>query len=178
MMKTAFQCALAFVVWVGVVCAQQSPPAQASVTISGKTLTIKYSAPTVRGREGHLFGPGGKISQDANYPVWRAGANAATAFHTDAGLDVAGLRVPAGNYTLYILVEDPNAWQLIINKQTGQGGLTYDKTQDLGRVTMTMSKPPALVEKLQYTLSDEGGNKGKLQVAWENHVASVPIAVK
>ena len=179
MMKTAFQFALAFLVSVGVVCAQQqSPSAQATVTIAGKTLTVKYSAPSVRGREGHLFGPGGKISTDRNYPVWRAGANAATAFHTDADLDVAGLTVPAGNYTLFVLVEDQNAWQLIVNKQTGQSGLSYDKAQDLGRVQMTMSKPPTLVEMLKYTLSDEGGNKGKLDLAWENHVATVPITVK
>jgi hypothetical protein len=178
-MKTAFQFALAFVVSAGVVCAQQqSPPAQAAVTISGKTITIKYSAPSVRGREGHLFGPAGKISHDPNYPVWRAGANSATTLHTDADLDIAGLRVPAGTYTLFVLVEDPDAWQLIVNKQTGQWGLRYDQTQDLGRVKMTMSKPPALVETLRYTLSDEGRGAGKLELAWEDHVASVPIAVK
>jgi hypothetical protein len=50
--------------------------------------------------------------------------------------------------------------------------------QDLGRVKMTMSKPPAPIEKLKYTLSDLGGNKAKLQLEWENHIASVPITVK
>src|SRR5690242_17639208 len=90
----------------------QSPPAQTSVTIGGKTLTIKYSAPSVRGRK--IFGDGGLLSNDGTYPVWRAGANAATAFHTDADLDVGGLSVPKGDYTLFVLVQDPNAWQLII----------------------------------------------------------------
>jgi hypothetical protein len=156
--------------------AQLSPPAQASVTIAGKTLTIKYCAPSVRGRK--IFGPGGRISQDRTYPVWRAGANAATAFHTDADLDVGGLNVPKGDYTLYVLVSDPDQWQLIINKQTGQWGLTYNQNMDLGRVKMTMSKPPALIETLKYTLSDLGGNKGRLQLEWENHIASVPITVK
>jgi hypothetical protein len=173
MMKTVLHFALVLVVSVGVVCAQQSPPEQATATIAGKTLTIKYSAPSVRGREGKLFGPDGKISHDPNYPVWRAGANGATTFHTDANLDVGGLTVPAGTYTLFVLVENPDAWQLIVNKQTGQWGLRYDKSQDLGRVPMTMSKPPALVETLKYTLS-----AGKLELASENHVASVPIAVK
>jgi hypothetical protein len=31
---------------------------------------------------------------------------------------------------------------------------------------------------MKYTLSDLGGNKGKLQLEWENHIASVPITVK
>jgi hypothetical protein len=43
---------------------------------------------------------------------------------------------------------------------------------------MTMAKPPATVEELKYTLVDEGGNKGKLTLAWENVSASVPITVK
>jgi len=178
MMKTAFKTALATVVSIGIVCAQQSPPAQASATIAGKTISIKYAAPSVRGREGQLFGPGGKISHDPNYPVWRAGANSATTLHTDADLQIGSLHVPAGTYTLFVSIENPDAWELIVNKQTGQWGLKYDKSQDLGRVKMNMSKPAALVEKLQYTLSDEGGNKGKLELAWENHVASVPIAVQ
>jgi hypothetical protein len=178
MMKTAVPFALALVASVGMVSAQKSPPEQTSATIAGKTLTITYSAPSVRGREGKLFGPGGKISEDPNYPVWRAGANAATTLHTDADLTIGGLDVPTGTYTLFVLVENPDAWQLIINKQTGQWGLKYDKSQDLGRVPMEMSKPSSLVETLKYTIRDEGDHKGKLELAWENHVASVPITVR
>jgi len=154
----------------------QSPAEQASATIGGKGLTIRYSAPSVRGRQ--IFGDTGVVSHDKTYPVWRAGANKATAFHTDADLDVGGLNVPAGDYTLFVLVKDPDAWQLIINKQTGQWGLTYKEDQDLGRVKMSMSKPSAPVETLKYTLTDEGGNKGKLTLAWDDHEASVPITVK
>ena len=157
-------------------CAQQSPPAEASITVAGKKITIGYSAPSVHGRK--IFGDGGLLSHDPTYPAWRAGANSATAFHTDANLDVGGLAVPKGDYTLYCWVKDPDAWQLIISKETGQWGLSYNASRDLGRVKMTMSKPPAPVERLKYTLTDLGGNKAKLQLEWENHVASVPIAVK
>jgi hypothetical protein len=59
-----------------------------------------------------------------------------------------------------------------------QWGLTYTPDQNLGHVKMVMSKPPALVETLKYTLADEGGNKAKLTLEWENHVASAPITVK
>jgi hypothetical protein len=153
-----------------------SPDATTAVTIGGKDLSIKYAAPSVRGRK--MFGPGGLISNDPNYPVWRAGANSATAFHTDADLTIGTLSVPKGDYTLYALVEDPNNWQLIINKSTGQWGLTYDKAQDLGRVKMTMSKPPALIEVYKMTLSAAGPKSGKLQLEWEQHIASVAITLK
>jgi hypothetical protein len=154
----------------------QSPPATASATIGGKTISVKYAAPSVRGRQ--IFGDGGLISRDPNYPVWRAGANSATAFHTDADLVIGTLNVPKGDYTLYADIKDPNNWELIVNKQTGQWGLTYEPGQDLGRVRMSMSKPTAPVEVLKYTISDLGGGKGKLQLEWENHIASVPITVK
>ena len=149
-----------------------------SIAIGGKTISIKYSAPAVNGRVGKLFGKDGTIGKDETYPVWRAGANAATALHTDADLDLGGLTVPKGDYTLYVNLVNLGAWELIVNKQTGQGGMSYDAKQDLGRVKMTMAKPPALVEQLQYTLSGTGGNKGKLQLAWENVEASVSLTVK
>ena len=153
-----------------------SPPAQSSVEIGGKKLSVKYSAPSVHNRQ--IFGPGGVISHDPTYPVWRAGANSATAFHTDADLDIGGLSVPKGDYTIFVNVGDPEHWELIINKQIGQWGLAYNKAMDLGRVKMTMTKPPAKIETYKMTLSSTGGNTGKLQLEWDNSIASVPITVK
>jgi hypothetical protein len=175
--KTFWICTLAMVAAVSLASAQ-SPAATASVNIGGKTISIHYSAPSVRGRVGKIFGEGGLISNDRTYPAWRGGANSATALHTDAELDIGGLKVPPGDYTLFIGVKDPNAWELIVNKQTGQSGLEYDAKQDLGRVKMTMSKPKALVEQLTYTLTNAGGNKVKLQLAWENKEGSVTATVK
>jgi hypothetical protein len=156
--------------------APASPAADTSVTIAGKAITIKYSAPSMRGRT-DIFGKNGVIGKDANYPVWRAGANSATALHTDADLDIKGLAVPKGDYTLYVFLNDGN-WQLIVNKQTGQWGLTYSQAQDLGRVAMDMSKPPSPIETYKMTLTSAGGNAGKLQLEWADVVASVPFTVK
>jgi len=153
----------------------QSPKAETSVTINGKTISIKYSAPSVRGRK--IFGAGNLISHDPHYPVWRAGANEATALHTDADLTIGKLSVPKGDYTLFV---DTGAspWQLIVSKATGEWGLDYDQSKDLGRTPMTMSKPPAVVETYKMTLSSTGGNKGKLELAWENVDASVDFTAK
>ena len=174
--KTFFQCASLLIAACGVGSAQFSPPAQAAITVNGKKLAINYSAPSVHNRK--IFGDGGLVSRDPTYPAWRAGANSATAFHTDADLDVGGLNVPKGDYTLYCWVKNPDAWELIINKQTGQWGLEYTASQDVGRVKMTMTKPPALIETMKYTFTNQGGNKVMLQLAWENHVATVPVVVK
>jgi len=141
-----------------------SPPAETSVSLSGKTVAIKYSSPSMRGRK--IFGelvPFGK--------VWRAGANEATALHTDADIVLGNLTVPAGDYTLFVIPE-PDSWTLIVNKQTGQWGLTYNQDQDLGRVKMKLAKV-APVESYKMTLSPT-----QLTLEWEETAASVPLKLK
>lgn len=147
-----------------------SPPAETSIVIDGKRISIDYSAPSMRGRQ--IFG-----GLEAYGRVWRAGANAATTLKTEADLNINGLAVPKGEYTLYVLL-DKDQWQLIVNKQTGQWGTEYSEGQDLGRVKMTMSKPQAPIETFKIALSSAGTNKGKLTMEWENTVASVPFTVK
>jgi len=92
-----------------------SPPAQAQCEFSdGKTITVDYSSPRVRGRK--IFDelvPYGK--------VWRTGANEATTFVTNENLiTVKGTSIPPGSYTIFT-VPNSDTWTLIINKHTGQG---------------------------------------------------------
>lgn len=153
----------------------QSPARDTSATIAGKKIEISYSAPSMRGRK--IFGAGGLISNDPTYPVWRAGADDATTIHTDAALEIHGLAVPAGTYTLYVDV-GTTPWQLVINKQNGQWGTQYNKAMDLGRVPLTMTKPGAPIETYKMTLAGEGGNRGKLTLEWADVIASVPFTVR
>jgi hypothetical protein len=73
-----------FLIWASLlaaVCtasAQTSPDETATGKIGAATLVIKYCAPSVRGRK--IFGDGGRVMQDPTAPIWRAGANSATAF--------------------------------------------------------------------------------------------------
>ena len=154
----------------------QSPTATTSAMFAGTRIDICYYAPSVRGRQ--VFGPGGVISSDPTYPIWRAGANAATTLTTTGDLMIGDLHVPAGTYTVYVNVEDPDAWELIVNRETGQWGRSYDASEDLGRVEMAMSTPPALVEMLQYSIDDDGGSQGTLRLAWEQRVGSVRLSAK
>lgn len=153
-----------------------SPPRIASGTIDSAMITIKYSAPSVRGRS-NIFGPGGLISKDKTYPVWRAGANAATSFAASENIRIGSLAVSRGHYTLFADIKNPDAWVLIVNKQTGQWGLTYNSKMDLGRVSMKMTVPSSPIETLNYKIEEKGGNRGLLVLSWDRHVASVPIEV-
>lgn len=154
-----------------------SPPAKAMATINGNTISIVYSSPRVRGREGHIFTAHGLISHDVHYPVWRGGANAATTLKTSADLTIGDLHVPKGTYTLFVDIANPDHWVFVVSKDTGEWGLGYKTGDDLGRVPMHMSKPAHMIEDLRWTITDLGHGKGRLTLAWEYHSASVPIEV-
>ena len=155
-----------------------SPAMETSATLGGKNITIKYSAPSVKGRK--IFGGTGALQPDNT--VWRAGANNATSLHADGNIMVGKLNVPAGDYTLYVFL-DPKGWQLAVSKQTGQWGInrdgstTLDDSKAIGRTPMKMSKPAGLVETYKMTLAGKG-KKGTLTLEWENVSASVAIAAK
>jgi len=148
-----------------------SPPGEASVKFDdGKTITIKYSRPSMRGRKIY----GGLVPYGQ---VWRTGANAATSLTTDANLDIAGATVPAGSYTLYTL-PGASSWQLIINKQTGQWGTEYNQGQDLARVPMKVGQLPSGLEIFTISLDKTGPRAATLKLDWENTTASVNITEK
>jgi hypothetical protein len=171
-MKTAALCTVIAFALAGSAFAQKytSPPATATATIGGKTITITYSAPSLHGRK--MLGGTNPYGQ-----VWRTGANSATTLTTDANLKIGDLDVPAGKYTLYSIPE-ADGFTLIVNKQTGQWGTEYNQAQDLGRTKMTVTHASAPVETFKISLKDDGGNKGTLTLEWGDTVASVPITVQ
>lgn len=145
-----------------------SPPATAQVTLSDKTVSIAYSRPSIRGRKimGGLV-PYGE--------VWRTGANEATTLKTAVDLTIGGVSVPAGAYTLYSLPSE-SGWKLIINKQTGQWGTEYDKSQDLARVDMTRSTLAKPVEMFTMAFDKTGPASADLVLTWE--LTKLTVAVK
>ena len=145
-----------------------SPPASASVTLAGKTVTINYHAPSLRKR--HLVGP--EIVPWNT--VWRTGANEATTLITPISLHIGTLLVPAGTYTVYTL---PTAtkWMLIINKQTGQWGTEYDQTKDLGRVELKAHTIATPQEVMAISFDDIKKDSAELHIRWEAVDESVKI---
>lgn len=149
--------------------APASPAAETSVMLDGKAVSIKYNSPSMKGRK--IFG--GLVPYGE---VWRAGANSATALHTDADLMIGSVSVPKGDYTIYVIPTEKD-WTLIVNKQTGQWGTQYGEGQDLGRVKMALKPAAAPVESFKISLSGSG-KAGSLQMEWENSIATVPMKVK
>lgn len=144
-----------------------SPPAVATTTIDGKTLSIKYNSPSMRGRTimGELV-PYNK--------VWRTGANAATTFVTPVALKIGSLKVPAGTYTLYTLPSS-GTWTLILNRQNGQWGTEYNEAQDLGRTEMRMKPMSSPQELMSISFENTHGDSTELHVRWEKNDEYVKV---
>jgi hypothetical protein len=167
---------VSFIVLIGVLAIAQtpedkskrpSPPATAAVTLKGKKVTIDYSRPSLKGRKvGKELAPYGQ--------VWRTGANEATALTTEVDLNIGGVKVPAGKYTLYTLPSE-GTWKLIINKQTGQWGTKYDESQDLARVDMKKSALPQPVEQFTISFDKKSESTADLNLDWENTRVSVAV---
>jgi Protein of unknown function (DUF2911) len=144
-----------------------SPSAETSMTLGGHAITIEYNAPSARGRKVE----GGLVPYGS---VWRLGADSATTLTTDVAIKIGDLKVPKGVYTLYVLAAD-NGWTLIVNKQTGQWGTEYNEAQDLGRVSMKVTKLSQPAETLKITLKGAGPSQGTLEIAWGGTRAIVPV---
>jgi hypothetical protein len=141
---------------------------EGSFTVHNAEIGLSYGTPQKRGRE--LFGgivPFGER--------WRTGANRATHITTSKDLMIQGLKVPVGEYTLFSIPE-ADGGTLIINKQTGQNGQTYDQTRDLGRVQMNVSQQDRLVEGFTI-VAEEKGNNGMLKLIWGTTVYSVDFQI-
>jgi hypothetical protein len=174
--KTAVVCLFTLTICIFVFAQQDkskrpSPPAQAQCKFSdGKAITVDYSSPRMKGRK--IFG--GLVPYGE---VWRTGANEATAFNTTADLNVEGKDVPVGNYTIFTVPEQ-GKWTLIINKQTGEWGIPYKyEANELARVPMQVSRTASPVENFTIEF-DQSGGTCKLNMSWENTLASVNISEK
>jgi len=148
-----------------------SPPAKADCALAdGKTITVDYSSPRMRGRK--IYGglvPYGQI--------WRAGANEATTFVTQANLVVAGKEVPAGSYTLFTIPGE-DRWTLILSKKTGEWGTSYPgEANDLLRVSMNVEKLSSPVENFTIAF-DPAGSSCTMRLDWELTRAAAKFAEK
>ena len=99
-------------------------------SLSGPSrIAISYGQPHARGRKVE----GGLIPLDT---VWRFGANMSTTLHSDVDLSLGDMKLPRGDYSLFVLYSK-TGYSLIVNRGTGQWGTDHDATKDLGRIALT-----------------------------------------
>jgi len=156
----------------------------------GKWIDITYGRPLLRGRD--AFGGTGADYGKATYagaPVWRAGANVSTRLKTEVPLVIGDKRVPPGEYSLFIELNQPTRWTFIVSnwgaltrfgsstKDALYGAFDYTPAKDVTRATMKVEALPYRVEQLTWTFVDTTDSGGRMAVMWDKTMGSVPFTV-
>lgn len=144
----------------------RSPKAVAQVTQNGITMKVTYSQPSRRGRT--VFG--GVVKYDK---VWRTGANAATIIELAQDVRINGNRLARGRYSLYT-IPTLTDWTVIINRKTGQWGVSYSEAADMMRFTAQTRPYTPAAEQFFISFEPQPGGVNML-LTWDETQVVVPI---
>ncbi|PID71250.1 MAG: hypothetical protein CR985_00660 [Flavobacteriales bacterium] len=148
-------------------CAQKSPKQTADGKADGVTITIDYSAPSVRGRT--IWGGLEKYNK-----VWRAGANENTTVKFDSNVSVNGNALAAGKYGFFIIPKEEGDWTVIFNtKNDSWGAFSYKEEEDALRVDISPEFVDDVQEQLEYSVNDKG-----IRFAWEKVRLFIPVSAQ
>ena len=156
-----------------------SPAASVSQTIGISVVTVKYSRPSVKGREiwGKLvpYGLNAQNFGNGNPAPWRAGANENTTIKFSHDAKVEGQPVPAGEYGLFFVVNEGNTAELILSKDNKSwGSFFYEPKQDLIRSKIQLREIP-FTEMLTYDFISNTKTSSELVLNWEKKQFPVKI---
>jgi hypothetical protein len=143
------------------VLAQGNPRGTSTLTIRGKTVSVDYGRPALKGRTTDALL--GRLKAGG---VWRLGADSSTTFKTGIDLAFGDVTIPAGEYSIWMQRQEDNSWKLLFDKQHGQWGEPEpDPSQCFASVPLVGSTPAAPIELLTLTLSKADGG-GTLTIQW------------
>ena len=139
---------------------QASPRAFVSQAIGVCTVSIDYGRPSANGRK--IIG--GLVPYDK---VWRAGANEATVIVFNYAIMIAGNKIQAGKYGLF-MIPQKDKWIVILNSDWNQwGAYNYNRDDDVLRIEIIPQKVD-YTEMCTYSFVEVSKSKGVLKMTWEN----------
>lgn len=152
---------------------RRSPLDSLTFSVEGKPVKICYSRPAARDRE--IFG--GLVAYDR---LWRTGANEPTMIHTTSALDIAGIRVEPGSYSLYTIPGE-SEWQIIVNRSIDQWGhegryTAEVRAQEVGRARVKSDQAADFVESFTIRSTPAAGGSVNVILEWERTRVGLPIS--
>ncbi|GAA4900148.1 hypothetical protein GCM10023311_27040 [Flaviramulus aquimarinus] len=149
-----------------------SPKDTVEFKLNDLKLEVFYNRPFKKDRE--IFGALVPFNQ-----VWRTGANEATTFETNKTLEVKGMPLVAGKYTLWTVPKD-SVWTVIFNSKQYSWGVNaemkpmWDPNYDVINIEVPVQKLDGPVE--QFTIAfDNSTDNLFLTMAWDAIKVAVPL---
>jgi hypothetical protein len=161
--------------------------AEVSQWIGLVKITITYNSPDVHApsgadRKGHIWGElvHYGFADDGFGPStaipWRAGANETTTISFSHDVKIAGSKVKAGTYGLFIDVQSSGPWNFILSTQLGWGSFQYDPKFDVIRIP-SEAADASYTEWLTYGFDDRKPGSTVAYMQWENKRVAFKIEV-
>jgi hypothetical protein len=149
-----------------------SPKDTVEFKLNDLELEVFYNRPFKKERE--IFGALVPYNQ-----VWRTGANEATTFETNKSLEVNGIQLLAGKYTLWTVPKD-STWTVMFNSKQYSWGVNAemkpmgDPNYDALNIEVPVQKLQNPVE--QFTIAfDNSTDNLLLTMAWDDVKIAVPL---
>jgi hypothetical protein len=149
-----------------------SPRGSVSQTIDGTTIDVEYSRPRLRGRTGMFGGPiwWGHI--------WTPGADWATIIEVNNDITLSGTEIPAGKYSIWMVVTETGDWEVILDPEWKQFHLPEpQKNGDEITFWVTPNREAPVEETLTWEFVDNTNSGTKLRLHFETHEVILPIEV-
>jgi len=150
------------------------PPSQyATVTqaVAWASIDVEYRRPVARGRE--LFG--GLVPWDS---VWTPAADSAAVLTTTAPLEIAGQRVEAGSYSIWVIPRASADWTLVVSREARVFHAPYPgPASDVARVDLPV-REGEFTESVLFSFPWAEGEATELQLRWGTTVLPIPITVR
>ncbi len=131
-------------------------------------IKVQYSRPYKKGRK--IFGELQKWGEE-----WRVGANEATEVQFFDAVEIGGVTVPRGTYTIFAELQ-PDHWIIKLSKQRFIAGTANrDTEQDILATKVMTSATPK--EREQFTIGFQKVNEGTVNMLfeWDQTRATLPI---
>lgn len=142
-------------------------------------IKVTYHSPAVRGRKvwGGIVPYGMNPTFTGLTVPWRAGADENTTITFSTEVTIAGTKVPAGTYGLFIETAETGDWTVILSSNsTSWGSFYYRASEDVVRAPAKVTDIP-FQENLNYVFLDNTQSSTKLAVQWEKKRAAFDIEI-
>lgn len=128
---------------------QANPRGEAEATVGGKSVSIEYGRPSLKGRD--------MLAQAKVGQAWRLGADSATSLTTEADLAFGDVSVPKGTYILTATKVDTDKWVMNV--------LAKEDREKVADVPLSAGESKESVETFTIKLKGDG-DKGGVHLLW------------
>lgn len=151
-----------------------SPYDSVAASVGDARVKVCYGRPSARDRT--MIG-------GENVPfgeLWRTGANEPTTLHVTAPIEVAGIALEPGSYSLYTRPGE-TTWELFLNSSVDRWGVPINqevRSHEIGSAELPRERPASHVETMTFSFEEASGDAAALVLEWEEFRVSIPIRAR